>query len=80
MTNDPMLNALRSGDYRTFATMAAGLPVRPALHTHLAAHGWMATDDAYDGAPDSPTRNRYGLGATEAEAIADFMERFGDDD
>ena len=49
---DPMLNALRTGDYRTFATMAAGLPVRPALHTRLAARGWMATDDAYDGAPD----------------------------
>lgn len=38
---------------------------------------WSAVDDdTYDGAPDSSTRNQIGHGATEAEAIAELIERF----
>lgn len=36
--------------------------------------GWVAYEDNYDGAPDS-TQNELGMGATEAEAIADLKEQ-----
>ena len=39
---------------------------------------WSAIDaDSYDGAPDSPTRNQIGYGATETEATEDLKAQLG---
>lgn len=39
---------------------------------------WSATFDGYDGAEDSSTRHHIGYGRTEAEAIADLVESYGE--
>lgn len=75
---DPMMDAFRRGDFRAFVTMAAGLPLEPQpvppIDFYPTPDGWMATDALYDGAPDSPTRNRYGLGPTQEAAFTDLKE------
>lgn len=38
---------------------------------------WYVTDENYDGAPDS-TGNLVGQGATEYEALKDYLEQYAD--